>query len=104
MLHPWTYEICLWNCSTALESVATQIKRYKSEIEIGIQHYLDTEVKHIAIYGPYDTKPIEGLHTSPLLIRPKPKSDHRRVKVDLSGPEHEMQCERVGICYMYKVR
>ena len=36
MLCPWTYEICLWNCSSALESVATEIKRYKSEIGIGI--------------------------------------------------------------------
>ena len=37
-LSPWcrnvlrtrTYEICLWNCSSALESVPTEIKRYKS--------------------------------------------------------------------------
>ena len=35
-LCPPTYEICLWNCSSALESVATEIKRYKSGIGIGI--------------------------------------------------------------------
>ena len=40
MLHPWTYDIWLWNCLSALECVATEIKRYKSEIgiEIGICH------------------------------------------------------------------
>ena len=27
---------CLWNCSSALESVATEIKRYKSGIRIMI--------------------------------------------------------------------
>ena len=32
MLCPWTYEICL----SALESVATEIKRYKSGIGIGM--------------------------------------------------------------------
>ena len=35
---PRTYEICLWNCSSALESVTTEIKRYKSGIGNGINY------------------------------------------------------------------
>ena len=51
-----------------------------------VQHYLDTEVRHLAMHGPYDSPPLPGLHTSPMLSRPKPNSANRRIIVDLSWP------------------
>ena len=96
-------------------------------------HYLATEVTHDAIYGPYKTVPIDGLHTSPMLSRPKPSSDHRRIIVDLSWPhgaavnselsstlylnsqckltypsiqvmvDAVVQANAQGVCYMFKV-
>ena len=36
--------------------------------------------------GPYRDPPIQGLHTSPLMTKPKKDSDNRRVIMDLSWP------------------
>ena len=51
-----------------------------------IQNYLDVEIKHKAIMGPFRKPPIPALHCSPLLTRPKAGSTTRRVIVDLSWP------------------
>lgn len=53
-----------------------------------IDSYLETEIKHGAILGPFEYKPIKDLHCSPMLTRPKPNSTNRRVIVDLSWPEN----------------
>ena len=51
-----------------------------------IQNYLDVEIKHKAIMGPFKSPPIAALHCSPLLTRPKAGSTNRRVIVALSWP------------------
>ena len=51
-----------------------------------VAHYLQTEIQHKAIWGPYDNPPIP-LHLSPFLSRPKPNSDHRHMIIDLSWPK-----------------
>ena len=51
-----------------------------------VDHYLATEIKHKAIWGPYDSPPIP-LYVSPFLSKPKPNSDHRRMIIDLSWPK-----------------
>jgi len=61
---------------------------HSSAIKFGphIQHYLDTELNHSAILGPF-SKPITGLHLSPMMTRPKQGSSKRRVIIDLSWPK-----------------
>ena len=49
-------------------------------------HYIQVEAGHEALDGPYSAVPIDNLHTSPILTRPKSTSDHRRVIIDLSWP------------------
>ena len=52
-----------------------------------VEHYIRTESHHRAILGPFAVAPFpEGLHTSPLMSRPKKNSDERRIIVDLSWP------------------
>ena len=52
-----------------------------------VAHYLQEETSFKAILGPFDAPPIENLHISPFMTRPKPSSDHRRVIIDLSFPK-----------------
>ena len=51
-----------------------------------IDFYVETEIRHKALMGPYRDPPIQGLHTSPLMTKPKKDSDNRRVIMDLSWP------------------
>ena len=51
-----------------------------------IVHYLQVERQHKAIAGPYITKPDMLQHTSPMMSRPKPQSNRRRIIIDLSWP------------------
>ena len=51
-----------------------------------VQTYIQEELKHGAMLGPFDHKPIP-LHVSPLMTRDKPDSDTRRTIVDLSWPK-----------------
>ena len=50
-----------------------------------VEEYLQTEMAHGAILGPFDDISSKLYHCSPLLTRPKPP-DKRRVIVDLSFP------------------
>ena len=50
-----------------------------------VKSYLDTEMHHGAIYGPYDHPPFgDNTHISPFMSRDKPDSDKRRIIIDLS--------------------
>ena len=52
-----------------------------------VEKYIDTELKHRALLGPWAIAPFSGgLHTSPLMSRPKKDSTDRRIIVDLSWP------------------
>ena len=51
-----------------------------------VQAYLQEEIKHKAILGPFDQPPLPDLHVSPFMTREKPNAPHRRVIVDLSFP------------------
>ena len=51
-----------------------------------INVYLQEEISHGAIFGPYKDPPLSDLHTSPFMTRPKPGASHRRVIIDLSFP------------------
>ena len=50
-----------------------------------VQEYLEEEMAHGAILGPFKSLPIRA-HVSPFLTRPKPDSHRNRVIVDLSFP------------------
>ena len=51
-----------------------------------VETYIKKEIKHGAILGPFEHKPID-LHVSPFMTRDKPDSDTRRTIVDLSWPK-----------------
>ena len=51
-----------------------------------IDAYLNTEMKHNSILGPFTDPPFSFLHTSPLMTRPKKNTNQRRVIMDLSYP------------------
>ena len=53
-----------------------------------VSHYIQTEIAHGALLGPFDGPPMLDFHLSPLMTRPKRDSPHRRVIVDLSFPHH----------------
>ena len=48
-----------------------------------VSAYIQTEMQHSAIYGPFAEPPFP-CHVSPFLTRDKPNSDKRRVILDLS--------------------
>ena len=52
-----------------------------------IKAYLEEELSHKAIMGPFSKPPLQNLHVSPFLTRDKPNSDHRRVIMALSYPK-----------------
>ena len=52
-----------------------------------VKRYLDTEMQHKAIFGPYMDPPYgNSTHVSPFMSREKPDSDNRRIIIDLSWP------------------
>ena len=57
-------------------------KAYPSDIEA----YLQEEIAHKAILGPYTEPLLPGLHRSPFMSREKPDNPHRRIIIDLSFP------------------
>ena len=51
-----------------------------------IETYLQTEMEHKSVIGPYD-KPPHATHVSPFMSREKLDCDNRRIIIDLSWPE-----------------
>ena len=68
----------------------SEFKNHASAIDFpnDVVTYLDEEIQHGAIIGPFETSPIPECHFSPFMTRHKPNSANRRVIVDLSWP-HE---------------
>ena len=52
-----------------------------------VNHYIKTELSHRALLGPFDGEPVQPIHLSPLMSRPKKDSDMRRIVLDLSWPD-----------------
>ena len=48
--------------------------------------YLEEELRHQAILGPFKHPPINHLNTSPFMTPDRPNSENRRVIIDLSWP------------------
>ena len=57
--------------------------------------YIQEELKHGAIMGPFDSPPI-SCHISPFMTRPKADSDVRRMIIDLSWPKGQAVNDGVG--------
>ena len=58
------------------------------EFPADIDYYIDTELKFGALSGPYDAPPYgNASHISPIMSRPKPDSEKRRVIIDVSWPK-----------------
>ena len=74
------------------DSVMTSHKiNHKSATDYAkhVSVYLEEELRHQAILGPFKNPPIPQLHTSPFMTQDKPNSEHRRVIIDLSWPVGE---------------
>ena len=71
---------------SSLESKSVSNHPSASAFPTHIEHYLRTETQLGAIKGPFVTSPLQALHCSPMMTRPKPNSENRRVIVDLSWP------------------
>ena len=65
-------------------------KNHSSAIDfpVDVQAYLDKEIQHGAIMGPFDVNPIPNCHISPFMTREKPNAPNRRVIIDLSWPKN----------------
>ena len=70
---------------------------HKSAIQYpkAVTSYLETEISHRAIVGPFESAPFEHLHVSPMMTRPKPDGN-RRIIVDLSWPKGEGVNSRIA--------
>ena len=68
-----------------LKSVA---ENHKSALDFPqeIDKYIQTEIRHGALLGPYQSLPIDS-HISPLMTRAKQNSEKRRTIIDLSWPK-----------------
>ena len=53
-----------------------------------VQFYIETELKHGALLGPFHGPPVNHFHLNPLMSREKKDSDKRRIILDLSWPEN----------------
>ena len=64
------------------------IENHKSAVDHpkDVETYLQEEIAHKAIQGPFKQFPIDNIHVSPFMTRNKPNSETRRVIVDLSWP------------------
>ena len=62
---------------------------HKSDKEhpVSVPYYIDTELKHEALLGPFNGPPVKNFHINPLMSREKKDSDKRRIILDLSWPE-----------------
>ena len=76
--------------SSSHETNSTPVPNHSSATRYpeAVDHYLAIEVEKGAMVGPFQTPPfIPWCYTSPLMSRPKPNSEERRIIVDLSFPE-----------------
>ena len=51
-----------------------------------LDYYINTELGHQALAGPFKGPPVVPMHLSPLMTRIKKDSQHRRIIMDLSWP------------------
>ena len=59
--------------------------QYPSHVDV----YLNEEINHGVMLGPFREPPINDLHISPFMTRDKSSSDKRRVIIDLSWPKDQ---------------
>ena len=66
---------------------ATDNHKESQDYKTHIKKYIQTELEHGALLGPFDRMPFQPwTQISPLMTRPKRNTDQRRVIVDLSYP------------------
>lgn len=67
-----------------------------------VKHYINTELSHAAVIGPFKSMPfIPWTRLSPLMTRPKRDSDKRRVIVDMSYPDGQGVNDGIKISSIY---
>lgn len=67
-----------------------------------VSHYIQTELSHEAIVGPFKSSPFAPwTRLSPLMTRPKRDSERRRVIVDMSFPSGEAVNDGINITSIY---
>lgn len=67
-----------------------------------VKHFIETELAHNAIVGPFKSSPFQPwTRQSPLMTRPKRDSDKRRVIVDMSFPDGQAVNDGIKISSIY---
>lgn len=70
--------------------------------DLHVQHYIETELGHNAIVGPFQDDPFQPwTRKSPLMTRPKRDSEKRRVIVDMSYPDGNAVNNGISISSIY---
>lgn len=76
-------------CNNSVDNHASSKKFPDQVIE-----FFQAEINHNAMLGPFDTRPLEPLHVSPLMSRDKPNGK-KRIIVDLSYPPGQSVNDKV---------
>ena len=83
--------------------LTSTLQNHASAVQHGehIDHYIDTELGQRALLGPFKGPPVASTYISPLMMRLKKDSIHRRVIMDLSWLPGESVNDGVDVeCYM----
>ena len=71
------------SCLKSTEESHSSANKFPSHVTT----YIDTEMQHKAIFGPYMDPPYgDSTHVSPFMSQEKPDSDNRRIIIELSWP------------------
>ena len=75
------------NCDRRSPLVPTERNHFSAEAYPDhIDYYIETELRHAALLGPFAGPPVFPTHINPLMTTEKKDSEHRRVILDLSFP------------------
>lgn len=87
---------------TTPPSTTTQNHQSANAFPDHIQSFIDEELSHKAIVGPFPGDPFTPwTRASPIMTRPKKDSDKRRIIVDLSYPEGDAVNDGINISSIY---
>lgn len=117
-IHQWEIELatyhdreichflrCGWPVGYHLNRPPTSVEENHASAQMyqdHVRHYIDTELSHAAVIGPFNSAPFQPwTRLSPLMTRPKRDSEKRRVIVDMSFPQGEGVNEGINISSIY---
>lgn len=96
---------CGWPVGYHLDKPPTSVQENHASArmhDLHVKHYIETELSHNAIVGPFVSSPFQPwTKLSPLMTRPKRESEKRRVIVDMSYPDGQAVNDGINISSIY---